>query len=143
MKLLQFRDEFDSYLDYNFHELYPELNDLDPGGVCDGEYVDFSIRLPDNTYIGHASVYNIDRKNYEAEVGLSIYSKPHWNKGIGTVAMFELIDWCRISGFHRLKTRVLKTNVRALRHEEKCGFRKYGEQKIGNSEFILLERCPL
>lgn len=87
-------------------------------------------RLEDDTAIGTTSLFNIDRVNGNAGIGISIGEKELWGKGLGTDAMNALLDF----GFgnlrlERLWLEVYDHNDRARRSYEKCGFVLEGRQR--------------
>lgn len=118
---------------------YPEVDELDPLTGITFNYVKYSIKLDDGTMIGSAMVYDIDKTLKQAEIGLSITSRPHRGKGYGTKALSEIIEMCKNSGFHRVYCKALETNSAALHYQEKCGFKQIGKKIIEGHNFIISE----
>jgi len=77
--------------------------------------------------IGNCSLMDIDWRVRQAEFGIVIGAKQHWNRGFGTSALKLLLQ----HGFHtlnlnRIYLRVHATNPRAIRSYEKAGFIREG-----------------
>jgi len=51
----------------------------------------FAIETKDGIYLGGIGLHRIDWENRNAEVGIVIGKKEHWNKGYGTDAMMAII----------------------------------------------------
>jgi RimJ/RimL family protein N-acetyltransferase len=80
--------------------------------------------------IGTIGLFAIDRDNGNAGIGISIGDRSLWGHGLGTDAMFALLDF----GFgqlrlERLWLEVYDFNTRARRSYEKCGFVLEGTQR--------------
>jgi diamine N-acetyltransferase len=79
--------------------------------------------LADDRPVGTISLFDIDYVNGNAGIGISIGEKDLWGQGLGTDAMFALMDF----GFgqlplERLWLEVYDYNSRARRSYDKCGF---------------------
>jgi len=79
--------------------------------------------LPDGTPIGTMGLFHVDHVNGSAGIGISIGEKKMWGQGLGTDAMFALLDF----GFGQLRLErmwleVYEYNPRARRSYDKCGF---------------------
>ena len=79
--------------------------------------------LADGTPIGTMGLFRVDHVNGNAGIGISIGEKRLWGQGLGTDAMFALLDF----GFgqlrlERLWLEVYEFNPRARRSYDKCGF---------------------
>ncbi len=77
--------------------------------------------------IGNCSLMDIDWRVRQAEFGIVIGAKQHWNRGFGTSALKLMLK----HGFHtlnlnRIYLRVHATNQRAIRSYEKAGFVREG-----------------
>lgn len=86
--------------------------------------------LEDNRPIGTMALFGIDYVNGHAGIGISIGEKSLWNQGLGTDAMYPLLDF----GFgmlrlERLWLEVYDFNKRARRSYDKCGFALEGVER--------------
>jgi RimJ/RimL family protein N-acetyltransferase len=92
-------------------------------GAGDDEYVFIICLLADERPIGEAMLFELDRLNGNAELGIFIGEKGEWAKGYGTDAVNALVDF----GFgtlrlERIWLNVWTENARARRAYEKAGF---------------------
>lgn len=91
----------------------------------------FSIRtLADDVLIGNCSLFSIDHKNRNAELGIVIGEQDYWGRGYGSDAMRVLLGF----GFgelnlHRVELRVYDFNPRGVRAYEKVGFVHEGRKR--------------
>jgi RimJ/RimL family protein N-acetyltransferase len=79
--------------------------------------------LTDDRPIGTSGLFHIDQLNGSAGIGISIGEKSLWSQGLGTDAMFALLDF----GFGELRLErmwleVYDFNKRAQRSYDKSGF---------------------
>jgi RimJ/RimL family protein N-acetyltransferase len=84
----------------------------------------------DGKPVGATTLFGVDYVNGNAGIGISIGEKNLWGRGIGTDAMFALMDF----GFgqlrlERLWLEVYDYNSRARRSYDKCGFVLEGVQR--------------
>ena len=88
------------------------------------ERYDFIIcLLADERPIGTAMLFELDRLNGSAELGIFIGEKEEWGKGYGTDAVNALVDFGFGSlRFERIWLEVWTENPRARRSYEKSGF---------------------
>lgn len=87
----------------------------------------FAIETKDGTYLGGIGLHRIDWENRNAEVGIVIGKKDHWNKGYGTDAMMTILDFAfNRMNLHRVYLRVYDFNLRGIKSYEKCGFKREG-----------------
>lgn len=96
--------------------------------------------------IGYVGVHDWDEYHQTAELTICIGEPSHWDQGFGTDALSALRDYLfKHAGLNSVYLRVLRTNARALRCYEKCGFRKVGILKAGKRaeqgwrDIILME----
>jgi RimJ/RimL family protein N-acetyltransferase len=93
----------------------------------------FAAKTGDGEYIGNVEISAIDWRIGKAEVGIFIGDHRFRGRGFGEDAMRTLLrfafDEMRL---HRLSTRVLEYNERALRLFERCGFRREGRERDGH-----------
>lgn len=84
-------------------------------------------RLEDRLAVGTIGLFELDRDNGSAGLGISIGEKQLWSQGLGTDAVLTLLDF----GFGELRLEriwldVFDYNPRARRSYEKCGFKLEG-----------------
>lgn len=87
-------------------------------------------RLADDMPIGTIGLFALDKLNGSAGIGISIGEKQLWGQGLGTDAMFALLDF----GFGNLRLErmwldVYDFNARARKSYLKCGFVSEGMQR--------------
>ena len=86
--------------------------------------------LDDDRPIGTCGLFQVDKVNGNAGIGISIGEKSLWGQGLGTDAMIALLDF----GFgmlrlERMWLEVYDFNERARRSYEKCGFVLEGTER--------------
>jgi RimJ/RimL family protein N-acetyltransferase len=86
--------------------------------------------IEDDRPIGTLGLFEINYVNGTAGIGISIGEKELWGQGLGTDAMYALMDF----GFgqlrlERLWLEVYEYNARARRSYEKCGFTLEGTER--------------
>lgn len=106
-----------------------------------------SIRLMIETrtgvVIGNVDLIRIHWRRKEAEMVVRIGRRDHWNQGYGTDAVSALlrVAFSQI-GLRSVYLRVYRSNARAVRCYEKCGFRKEGvvarQSQSGKVEIVLM-----
>ena len=75
--------------------------------------------------VGSVYLQDIDRVHNKAEFGIFLGEEESRNKGIGTTAARQILDYgFRELKLHRIYLRVYESNVRAIASYEKAGFRK-------------------
>lgn len=118
--------------------LYPEVSEADLPVDEAGCSLCYSIRSDEGIYLGYCMLYQIDVGTVWA--GIRIMNKPYWDKGYGTESLNTLAELTRLLNIPRLRSRVLATNHRAIRCNQKCGFVEYGKEVLDDHEYILMER---
>ncbi len=104
------------------------------------------VELESDTLIGRCMLFDIDRVNRKAMLGIVIGEKTYWNKGYGQDATKLLLDY----GFNllNLNSVMLGTfdfNQRAIACYKKVGFKEIGKRRqariIGRKKFdaILMD----
>jgi RimJ/RimL family protein N-acetyltransferase len=87
----------------------------------------FALETKEGVYLGGIGLHRIDWENRNAEAGIVIGKKEHWNKGYGTDAMMAILDFAfNQMNLHRVYLRVFEYNQRGVRSYQKCGFKKEG-----------------
>jgi len=80
--------------------------------------------------IGYCQLKRIDMSNGNAELQIRIGERAMHGKGLGTIAVKELVDFgFGQLGLHRIYLHVFQDNARAYRSYLKCGFRLEGVLK--------------
>lgn len=83
--------------------------------------------------IGNCGVFAIDWRIRQAEFGIVIGAKQHWNKGYGTEALSLILQHCfETLNLNRLYLRVYENNPRAIRAYEKAGLTIEGRLRHGH-----------
>ncbi len=83
--------------------------------------------LPELEHVGNVGLHFIDRFNRNAELGIMIGAKEHWNKGYGTEAIILALDYAfNIMDLKVVRLRVYEFNRRGIRCYEKVGFKHVG-----------------
>ncbi|KPJ62633.1 hypothetical protein AMJ44_15390 [candidate division WOR-1 bacterium DG_54_3] len=99
----------------------------------------FAIETKEGIYLGGIGLHRIDWENRNAEAGIVIGKKEHWNKGYGTDAMMAILDFAFSQmNLHRVYLRVFEYNLRGIRSYQKCGFKKEGvlrQDRYDNGEY--------
>jgi len=106
----------------------------------------FAIETHDGRHIGNCSYFNIDHGQKEAEMGIMVGDKAHWNRGYGADAVTTSLDYVfSHSDLDRVHLKTLDWNIRAQKCFEKCGFKQYGRLSQASYGFILMEirRTPI
>ncbi|MFC1958439.1 GNAT family N-acetyltransferase [Chloroflexota bacterium] len=100
----------------------------------------FAVDTLDGKHIGNCSYYNISETKGEAELGIMIGNRDHWNKGYGTDAVTTLVNYifCQTK-LHRIYLKTLDWNSRAQECFQKCGFTPYGQLVKDGYSFVLME----
>ncbi|MCR4430604.1 MAG: GNAT family N-acetyltransferase [Tepidanaerobacteraceae bacterium] len=97
-------------------------------------------------FVGEIEINHIQWKEKIAELFMYIGEENLWGKGYGTEALSMFIDYIfKVMGFKTIYLRVYKSNKRAIRCYEKCGFKKKGILKLKNhkslgDDLILMEK---
>lgn len=74
--------------------------------------------------IGACGLKNITAQN--CEYWGYIGEKAYWGQGIGEIVLLSLIKKAKEYGLKTIWLKVLKTNIRAIKLYEKCGFHEIG-----------------
>ncbi|WP_324667532.1 GNAT family N-acetyltransferase [Geochorda subterranea] len=107
----------------------------------------FIIEGPGGRPIGDVDLYHIAWRSKEAELRIRIGFPAMWNQGLGTDAIRTLLRYAfEQRGMRRIYLRVLRSNPRAIRCYEKCGFRKEGRMRVDEDghpdELLLMSVTP-
>lgn len=100
----------------------------------------FAVETLDGKHIGNSLFYGIDETGGETELGIMIGERSYWDKGYGTSAVTSLVDYIfRHTNLNRIYLKTLKSNRRAKRCFERCGFLPYGHLERDGASFVLME----
>lgn len=99
-----------------------------------------AIETLEGKHIGNCTVYDIDEKKGEAQLGIMIGNKEYWDKGYGRDAVNTMVDYIfKTSSLGRLYLKTLEWNKRAQQCFIKCGFTPCGEMVHNGRSFLLME----
>lgn len=83
--------------------------------------------LVDDRAVGEVVINEIDTINRSANIRITIFDPADWNKGYGTDAMRQMVNYgFEMLKLHRIELGVFDFNPRALRVYEKIGFQREG-----------------
>ncbi len=100
----------------------------------------FAIDTLDGLHIGNCMYYDLNMRKGEAELGILIGDKDHWNGGYGTDAVqLLLLHMFRDLSLRRVYLKTLDWNVRAQKSFMKSGFVQYGRSNRSRWNFILMD----
>jgi RimJ/RimL family protein N-acetyltransferase len=99
-----------------------------------------AIETLEGRHIGNFTVYDIDEKKAEAQVGIMIGDRDYWDRGYGADAMNVVADYLfRSTMLDRLYLKTLAWNVRAQKCFSRCGYTACGEVSRNGYHFLLME----
>ncbi len=99
-----------------------------------------AIETLEGRHIGNFTLYDIDEKKGEAQVGIMIGDRDYWDQGYGTDALTAVADHVfRTTSLVRLYLKTLDWNARAQRCFTRCGFALCGEMRRDGHNFLLME----
>jgi RimJ/RimL family protein N-acetyltransferase len=100
----------------------------------------FAIEDPNGSHIGNVMYYNFDQARGEAEIGISIGERDHWESGYGSDALAALVRVLFVAGeIRRLYLHTLDWNLRAQRCFRRAGFRECGTSWRDGHTFVMME----
>ena len=77
-----------------------------------------------NLYIGNCALHKIDWENENCEMGIVIGEKDYWNKGYGSDAVRNVVNFAMFGlNLKSIKLEVYKDNRRAINVYKKSGFK--------------------
>jgi RimJ/RimL family protein N-acetyltransferase len=99
-----------------------------------------AIETLEGRHIGNFTVYDIDEKNGEAQMGIMIGDRDYWDCGYGADAMNAVADHLfRNTTLGRLYLKTLDWNVRAQKCFSRCGYVPCGDLRRNGHRFLLME----
>jgi RimJ/RimL family protein N-acetyltransferase len=99
-----------------------------------------SVETPEGKHIGNCTLYDIDEKRGEGQVGIMIGDKEYWSRGYGTDVMTTFTSYIfQNSNLNRLYLKTLEWNIRAQKCFAKSGFTQCGYMQRDGYNFMLME----
>jgi RimJ/RimL family protein N-acetyltransferase len=99
-----------------------------------------AIETLEGRHIGNFTLYDIDEKKGEAQVGIMIGERDYWDRGYGADALNAVADHIfRTTSLVRLYLKTLDWNTRAQKCFAGCGFTRCGEMRRNGLTFLLME----
>jgi RimJ/RimL family protein N-acetyltransferase len=99
-----------------------------------------AIETLDGKHIGNFTVYDVDEKKGEAQLGIMIGNRDYWGQGYGADAMKAVVDHLfGKTGLARLYLKTLDWNTRAQKCFTRCGFARCGEMQRNGHAFWLMD----
>ncbi len=100
------------------------------------DYV-FTIELQKpKSFLGICGLNKVNAIHRNAELGISIHNKEHWDKGLGTEAIHLLVAFgFDVLNLHRIYLTCYEYNYRGKRVYEKVGFKETGRQREAIQRF--------
>ncbi len=99
-----------------------------------------AIETLEGRHIGNFTVYDVDEKKAEAQVGIMIGDRDYWDRGYGADAMNAVVDHLfRITSLARLYLKTLDWNVRAQKCFARSGFTPCGGMSRNGHNFLLMD----
>jgi RimJ/RimL family protein N-acetyltransferase len=84
----------------------------------------------DGVFIGDCGMYNLNRYDGTAEVGIGIGDRAYWGRGFGREALTLLVDYgFRLQNLRKLCLEVHGSNERAIRSYRAVGFVEEGRRR--------------
>ena len=100
----------------------------------------FAILTLDGEHIGNCAYYDISKNKGEAELGLMIGNRNYWGKGYGTDVVTTLVSYIfDKTNLKRIYLKTLKSNQRAQKCFNKCGFTPYEHRSSNRPSFVFME----
>jgi RimJ/RimL family protein N-acetyltransferase len=88
------------------------------------------IDLKTNTPIGRCMLFNVDKVDRKATLGIGIGDKAYWNKGYGQEATKLLLDYgFNLLNLNNIMLGVYSYNERAINCYKKIGFKEIGRRR--------------
>jgi len=83
--------------------------------------------------VGYINLGQLD--SWKPQIGYAIGEITLWGKGIGKQAVALALDWLRDSGYIKVYTTVLKSNIGGTKVLEGSGFKRMGEGREDEWEY--------
>ena len=99
-----------------------------------------AVETPEGKHIGNCTLYDIDEKRGEGQVGIMIGDKDYWSRGYGTDVITTFTGHIfQNSNLNRLYLKTLDWNIRAQKCFSRCGFTQCGWLQRDGYNFMLME----
>jgi [ribosomal protein S5]-alanine N-acetyltransferase len=99
-----------------------------------------AVETLEGKHIGNCTLYDIDDRKGEGQVGIMIGDKDYWNQGYGTDVMSTLATYIfQNSSLDRLYLKTLDWNLRAQKCFTRSGFKQCGWMQRDGYNFMLME----
>lgn len=99
-----------------------------------------AVETLDGKHIGNCTLYDIDEKREEGQVGIMIGDKDYWSQGYGADAMSTMVGFLFLnSNLDRLYLKTLDWNIRAQKCFNKAGFKQCGWLQRDGYNFMLMD----
>jgi len=119
-----------------------ELNTIDPTIGESRDPIYYSIVTNDGVHIGFTAAYNF--RVIDVEFGIRIWNRDYWDKGYGTEALSLLVDWAfKSSPISTIIVKVARSNIRATKCYEKCGFTEYAWGPLEGHDMVWMQRVRM
>ncbi len=93
-----------------------------------------------NLYIGHLQLDIKDQISKRGSLGIAIFNKDYWNKGLGTESMKLIVEYAFSTlNLHSLELELYSNHPQAKRCYEKVGFKEVGrlrEAYFNNGQYV-------
>jgi RimJ/RimL family protein N-acetyltransferase len=100
----------------------------------------FAIETRDGHHIGNCSLYNIDERRRQAELGIMIGDRAYWGRGYGTDTVRTLVAYAfRELPVDRVYLYTLDWNLRAQHSFAKAGFKEVARVQDDRHRFVVME----
>lgn len=98
-------------------------------GSTDTDIV-LAVETKDGTHIGSMGIHKIDWRNGVATTGALIGEKEYWNRGFGTDAKMQVLDYLfNTLAIRKVCSDVIEYNERSLQYSLHCGYAIEGRRK--------------
>jgi RimJ/RimL family protein N-acetyltransferase len=100
----------------------------------------FAIETLDGKHIGNCSLFNIDDKRRQAELGIMIGDRNYWSKGYGADTVRTLVAYAfRELPVDKVYLYTLDWNLRAQHSFAKAGFKEVTRIADERNRFVVME----
>jgi len=105
-----------------------------------GKLIIRSVRKKDGSICGIVNAFDIEMDKKSCEIGIIIFPKNNWNKGIGKVAVPAFIKMLNNEyGFIKFKAMTNVFNTASRKLFTTSGFRETGITKDGSVDWVVME----
>ena len=100
----------------------------------------YAIVTREETHIGNAMYYDIDRSKSQCELGIMIGNRDYWGRGYGTDAVLTMLRAIfEEAGLERVYLHTLEYNTRAQKSFRKAGFLDMESVRRDRKDFLKME----